>query len=102
MKKIPAFILFLSLINICGFAQQVFSTTDSLMLNAEYEKALAFIDRNSNVNDPSQKILMQNKKAEALIHLGRFAEAEKILKSLLANNQLASSAYLQGITKTNI
>lgn len=81
-------------------AQQIIKTTDSLLLNSEYEKTIAFLNQNSNQSEPSLIHLLENKKAEAFTRLGKLEEAEKILKALLNKNE--KSLYLQGITKTNL
>jgi CHAT domain-containing protein/Tfp pilus assembly protein PilF len=94
--------LFLSLIIFTSHwlnAQQVIASADSLILNSEYEKAIALLDRNTNPRDPSLTFLIKNKKAEAYTRLGKFNEAEKILKEL--SGETNQSLLLQAITKTN-
>lgn len=59
---------------------QHLTTIDSLMLSASFEEVLTAISRLEQAGLPPDKgILLKNKRAEALIHLGRFEDAEKIL-----------------------
>jgi CHAT domain-containing protein/predicted negative regulator of RcsB-dependent stress response len=98
MRKIAA-TLFLHAVVFSGFAQKEVRIADSLIINAEYEKALAYVDKAEDRNDPTLFALLQNKKAQTLTHLGKLEEAEALLKSLLEKN---ASAFISGITKTNL
>jgi CHAT domain-containing protein/Tfp pilus assembly protein PilF len=78
------------------FAQSV-KEADSLLLNAEYDRTLNVADQYSGT-DPSVKFLLQNKKAEALMRLGKTEESENLLKTLF--QQETNSPFLRGVTKT--
>jgi CHAT domain-containing protein/Tfp pilus assembly protein PilF len=79
-------------------AQRFIATVDSLLVSAEYTKAIAVLESKGNVSDPSLTPLIENKKAEALTRLGKLDEAETILKTLGDKG----TAYLKGITQTNL
>jgi CHAT domain-containing protein/Tfp pilus assembly protein PilF len=99
MKKYSLFITVL----LCSArlaAQQVVATADSFLLNAEYDKAIAVLDRSRNSKDPSLAYLVDNKKAEALTRLGKLEDAENILKNLVSEN--TRPLFLQAVTKTNL
>ena len=52
-------------------------TVDNLFLEARFQEAIDLLE-----NSPAEvgkSLILQNKKAEALIRLGKLAEAEKIL-----------------------
>jgi len=54
---------------------------DSLLFNAQYEKAIQLINSQlKKTSNSESKILLQNKKAEALIRSGNFKDAESLLK----------------------
>jgi CHAT domain-containing protein/predicted negative regulator of RcsB-dependent stress response len=97
MKKL-IFLLLSSIVVISGFGQKVLHVADSLIINADYQRALAHIDQQANQVDERLSALLQNKKAEVLIHLGRFEDAEALLKSIQQKNP---SAFVVGVTKTN-
>jgi CHAT domain-containing protein/predicted negative regulator of RcsB-dependent stress response len=98
MRKIATTLL-LHAVVISGFSQKEVRIADSLIINAEYDKALAYVDKAEDRNDPTLFALLQNKKAQTLIHLGKLEEAEALLKSLLEKN---TSAFISGITTTNL
>jgi CHAT domain-containing protein/Tfp pilus assembly protein PilF len=71
---------------------------DSLMLTGEYEGVLTAVAAEEKLLPSAGSLpILQNKKAEALIHLGRFEEAEKTLRNLKQEEDL----FHQGITHTN-
>jgi CHAT domain-containing protein len=98
MKKIIA-VLLSSILAATVFAQKTIQVVDSLIVNAEFQKALAYVEENESQTDPAVTALLQNKKAEVLIHLGKFQEAETLLKSLEQKNL---SALTAGVTQTNL
>jgi len=54
---------------------------DSLLFDAQYEKALQLMDNQLKKTSNSEaKILLQNKKADALVRSGNFKDAESLLK----------------------
>lgn len=79
--------------------QRIITTADSLLLNSAYNEALSFLDENSAKADASLRYMIMNKKSEAYTRLGKYDEAEKILKAL--DNQPTVSTALKAITKTN-
>jgi len=72
---------------------------DSLLLDSKYNQAIESIDRElGKTTADDKKILLQNKKAEALIGLGRFEDADVILKD--AQAKAGQNLFIQGITLT--
>jgi tetratricopeptide (TPR) repeat protein len=72
-------ILALSVLTVTTSAQNVLSKIDALLLNADYTQAIDAINNSSDL--PAEaRILLENKKAEALIHLGKFDEANEVLE----------------------
>lgn len=95
MKK--NFILSLILISTVSFAQTS-DQIDSLLFNAQYEAALISISKINTKNlEKGESIKLENKKTDALIHLGKFEEAEKTLGGI----QTQSDSYSKAITLTN-
>jgi len=84
MKKVfIGFLLFAPLV----MAGQSISEVDSLLLSASYNKALEITAvLSANINN-HEKILLTNKRAEALIQLGRYEEAESTLSQLASENE---------------
>jgi CHAT domain-containing protein/Tfp pilus assembly protein PilF len=94
MLKILTWIFFS--FTITAFAQS--PKLDSLMLLGDYDQVLNAVNTAEKLSMPaSNRAIVQNKKAEALIHLGRFDEAEKTLGNL----QQDEDPFYQGIRKTN-
>ncbi len=90
------------LISFCCFfvslavAQNSTRTVDNLLLDARYTEALTAIETElANSSDVTQAIILQNKKAEALIRMGRFEEAERELRTADVKLRIRSS----GLTK---
>ncbi len=78
---------------------QKLKTIDSLFFDSRYDQALPVIEANlKTARTAEERSILENKKAEALIRGGKFAEAEKQLKFLAAQ---PASAYQQAITQTN-
>jgi CHAT domain-containing protein/Tfp pilus assembly protein PilF len=74
-------------------AQQNITTVDALILDAKYTEAIEAIDQAlSQTVDATSKILLENKKAETLIKLGRLETAGEIVK--LMEGQLENSSAL--------
>lgn len=86
-------------ISLPAFAQKQIDIADSLLLNAEYDKVIAFADQNTSDHTPELRYHLENKKAEALTRLGKTEQSEKVLSDLQKRNL---SLRLQGITKTNL
>lgn len=77
------FLLLLSfpLLLSCYTQAQSITLVDQYLLNAEYDKALQQIDLALQKTSDSHTVaLLQNKKAEALIRLGKLDQAEKYLR----------------------
>lgn len=70
------------LVSFVGTCQQntELSKVETLMLDSRYEEAIQFID--ASLSTSKNSILLSIKKAEALIRLGRLAEAETLLSKV--------------------
>ena len=74
-------------------------TIDSLLLDAQYEKAIQLIDNQlKKTSGPDLRVILQNKKAEALIRSGNFRDAEALLKEV---SNASLSAYQKALVETN-
>jgi CHAT domain-containing protein/uncharacterized protein HemY len=72
---------------------------DSLLLDAQYEKAIQLIDNHlKKTSSSDSKILLQNKKAETLVRSGNFKDAESLLKELSAGSL---TTYQRALVETN-
>lgn len=90
-----------TLLMTCGFTTkaQNFKIIDSLVFDAQYDKAIQWIDTQlKKTSAPDLKIGLENKKAEALIRSGKFKEAEILLKELSVKT---GSSYQQAIVQIN-
>lgn len=74
------------------------ATINTLLLNMKYQEAIQLIDAESA---EARSILLDNKKAEALTHLGNFAEAQKLLETIEAELTLRPDKFLRAVTETN-
>ncbi len=94
------FLLLLSfpLLLSCYTQAQSITLVDQYLLNAEYDKALQLIDLALQKTSDSHTVaLLQNKKAEALIRLGKLDQAEKILTGIYTPS---TPGFQQAITQT--
>jgi len=94
------YLLLLVLFGTGSFAvAQKLKTIDSLFFDSRYDQALPVIEAHlKTARNAEERSVLENKKAEALIRGGKFAEAEKQLKFLATE---PASAYQQAITQTN-
>jgi CHAT domain-containing protein/Tfp pilus assembly protein PilF len=93
-----SFVLLLAVGNFC-YSQDQIKKIDSLLLDSNYELAIAQVDqaliKTSNQN---QRIILENKKAEALIRAGRFQEAGNLLEQVTVKS---TTPHHLAITQTN-
>ncbi|HYG01079.1 MAG TPA: CHAT domain-containing tetratricopeptide repeat protein [Chryseosolibacter sp.] len=78
-------ILLFFLLPFSAFAQ-VLSQVDAFILDAQYTKAISMIDESIASVRADERTGLLNRKAQTLIHLGKLAEADTLLSSLLAEN----------------
>jgi CHAT domain-containing protein/Tfp pilus assembly protein PilF len=78
-------------------AQDFNEAADSLLINSEYTQVVALIDQVTSDNALVQSSLLLNKKVEALIYLGKYEEAERILKQIKTEN----NKFNQAVTLSN-
>jgi CHAT domain-containing protein len=79
-------------------AQILSAPIDPYIQNADYSGAVTLVDATlDHSTDAATRVLLQSKKAEALVRLGRFDEASTLLKTI---TPAASTPYLAGIVQT--
>ena len=76
---------------------------DNLLLDSKYKEAIEWIDFElSKIKNPKIAVILENKKAEALMRLGELDAATKLLNDLEQRvNTLKESAFLNALIKTN-
>lgn len=87
--------LFFLIVSSLASAQQI----ENLLLDARYAEAITAIDAELEKAPADKKIFLENQKAEALIRLGNFTQAEKLLKDVQARN-ISSPFQLATIQST--
>ncbi|HRG79622.1 MAG TPA: tetratricopeptide repeat protein, partial [Cyclobacteriaceae bacterium] len=96
------FILFVITGSAFGQNRSHVKLLDSLLFDSRYEEVIKLVDQ-TRASDADTEILQLNKKVEALIHLGKFEEAETLLKELPIKIQtIKSPGMLAQITQTNL
>ncbi len=80
------------------------SEVDILLLDSKYKEAIAWIDNEViKIKDPKTKLILENKKAEALIRLGELDAANKLLGNLEQDVKTFHGAvFLEALIKTNL
>src|SRR5688572_12204589 len=80
-------------------AQIPSTTMDSLLLDSQFDEAILEAERGlKSTSDQKQKVILENKRAEALMRAGRLDEAERQLDSIVLT---ALPPDLLAITQTN-
>jgi len=83
-------------------APTILDQLDELLFDSHYEAVIQRVDE-TKPSDPFQEVLLKNKKAEALIRLGNFEAADKLLKETSERiHQIKNPGSLEAITQTNI
>lgn len=72
---------------------------DHLLLNSDVDEALALAD---SAFERSPSLLLENKKAEALMRAGKFDEATSLLQDVRGKLQSNDDSFLNGITLGNL
>jgi CHAT domain-containing protein/tetratricopeptide (TPR) repeat protein len=107
MRKIyPLLFLFLLFYNLSAQDKKqnetILSQIDNALFDSNYEEAIKLVDQ-TKTSDPSFEVQLKNKKAEALIRLGKFDDADKLLSETETKAaQIKSTGTLSAITQTNI
>ena len=104
MKKFLVILILLSVISgRQGRGQQLLPLLDSLVMDSKYLQVADLADSAiRSAASPAEKAVLENKKSEALIGLGKFSEAESLLNDLrreISQDRL-SSRYM-ALTETN-
>ena len=107
MRKIYPFIILL--LSFCNLHAQdkkqnekIIGQIDIVLFDSNYEEAIKLFDE-IKTSAVTFDVLLKNKKAEALIRLGEFDEADKLLTETQAKvAQIKSAGTLKAITQTNI
>ena len=80
----------------------VLSQVDALLFDSRYAEAIQKIDQQANVNVDTQ-IRLMNKKAEALIGLGKYEDADKILQEAIGKcKDSKNNEVLKAITQSSL
>lgn len=79
-------------------AQTILEKADLLLVNSEYDKVIALADNPMATLSADEKLILTNKKAEALTRLGKLNEASNLLKEV--GDQ--GSAFTKAVTKSNL
>jgi CHAT domain-containing protein/tetratricopeptide (TPR) repeat protein len=96
-KKNFLFIVVYCVVSACA-AQGELATIDSLLYDSQFDLAISRLDNSLKMtSNHEERIILENKKAEALIRAGKFDEAELqleaiALKPLSADQQVATQA----------
>ena len=91
------------LVNWIQLAAQKTPGIDDLLFDARYTEAIQLIDADlAKQSKPAQIALLENKKAEALIRLGKFDDAEKLLTATQQRSAQLNDPFLNAITQSNI
>ncbi|HYI76396.1 MAG TPA: tetratricopeptide repeat protein, partial [Chryseolinea sp.] len=100
MKKKYFFCLIIVMVLPFVSPAQIPSTTmDSLLLDSQFDEAILEAERGlKSTSDQKQKVILENKRAEALMRAGRLDEAERQLDSIVLK---ALPPDLLAITQTN-
>lgn len=97
MRRITLVFVFHSLV-VSAFAQNILERADALLLNSEYDKVIALADNPETALSSDEKLILINKKAEALTRLGKLEDAFSLLKPVLAQG----NTFTKAVTKANI
>jgi CHAT domain-containing protein/uncharacterized protein HemY len=100
LKKI--LLLYISCISIiCGAQQQnEFAKIDAMLLDSRYQEVIQLVD--ASLSQSKNKLGLQIKKAEALIRLGKLADAETLLKQLQpSTSQEKNALYYKALIEMN-
>ena len=103
VRKSAFFVLVLLVITQLAHSQDILHKIDSLIMDSKYDQVISTVDEALRGTVESRRmVLLDNKKAESLISLGRYDEAEKLLDqiyALVSNNKLPDQYLAQ--TRTN-
>lgn len=78
---------------------EVMQNLDRLLLNSSIPEAIALIE---SASDQHPSLLLDNKKAEALVRLGSYDEAAKLLESIEAKVSAGDDLFLKAVTEGNL
>jgi CHAT domain-containing protein/Tfp pilus assembly protein PilF len=99
MKKKFIFFLNFLVLAIGCVAQNPTTSIDSLLLDSQFDRAIVEVESVlKSTSNQDQRVILENKKAEALIRAGRFEEAERQLENI-ASKSLSPS--LRAVTQMN-
>lgn len=95
------FFIFLCLISFVAHAQKETSSpideAEALLLDSKFDEAVKYVDEHLSSSSPDDKVILENKKAEALIRLGKLTDAETLLKGI-ETPAASSNEFLVAIT----
>jgi CHAT domain-containing protein len=99
--KIPLLISVLLCYNL-AIAQTTIPQLDALLFDSNYEEVINRVDQEKQL-EGYHEVLIKNKKVDALIHVGKFDQAEQLLKELQTKIlAIKNPGILTPITQTNL
>jgi CHAT domain-containing protein/predicted negative regulator of RcsB-dependent stress response len=104
MRRILLTISFLitGFVAIAQVKNDVLSQVDALLFDSRYTEVIQKIDQQTNTN-PDIQIRLMNKKAEALIGLGKYEDADKILQEAIGKcKDSKNNEVLKAITQSSL
>src|SRR5689334_23913742 len=69
---------------------------DSLLLDAQYDKVIQWSDEQERTSSgySTRRVLVMTRKAEALVRLGKYDDAEQLLQSLARRSNATAQAAI--------
>lgn len=107
MKRISLLIGLLATFSVAwsqpiGKVPTIIDQLDELLFDSQFDAVIKRVDE-TKPSDPFQEVLLNNKKAEALIRLGTFDAADKLLKETSDRiKQIKNPGSLEAITQSNM
>lgn len=99
MKKKYLFSFIFWISAIACLAQDALKSIDSLLFDSQFDQAIVQVDKVlQKTSNQDHRVILENKKAEAMIRAGRFTDAERVLEALSVK---PLPPTLQVITQTN-
>ena len=100
---LPAFLLSSLLLHAQTLKVSGLNQADNLLFDSKYNEAIEWIDHEvTKTKDSKTKVILENKKAEALIRIGDLDEARKLLSNLGQQvKNFTGATFLEALIKTN-
>ena len=84
-KRLTAFTAFLLVSFSIVKGQDVLSSIDSLMMDSKYDQAISILEKKlEGATKANDRIILENKKAAALVSLGKYEDAEELINGIFS------------------